>query len=65
MNIYLAYFLVGLAYWAVNIFVRKLHKKNEDGDGWFLVPLWVFGWPLCFLALAVDYFIMKTRGNDI
>lgn len=45
------YFFIGLVYWAVNIFIRKLHKKNEPGEGWLLAPLWLLGWPLCFLSL--------------
>lgn len=45
------YFLIGLTYWAINIFVRKLHTKNESGEGWFLVPFWVFFWWLCFIML--------------
>lgn len=49
----LLYCLIGLAYWAVNIFVRKLHTKNEPGEGWFLAPLWMFMWPLCFMSLFV------------
>lgn len=45
------YGLVGLLYWAYNLVVRKLHKKNEPGDGWTLTMFWVFGWPLCFIML--------------
>lgn len=52
-NFFLYYFLVGMIYWSVNIFVRKLHTKNEPGDGWFLSLFWVFGWPICFLCLIV------------
>jgi hypothetical protein len=50
----LFYSLVGIGYWAVNIFIRKLHTKNEPGDSWFLGPLWLLMWPICFLALATD-----------
>lgn len=47
------YFLIGLIYWGVNIFVRKLHTKNEPGEGWFLSPFWLLMWPFCLLALFV------------
>lgn len=52
MNGHLIYFLIGLTYYLFNIFVRKLHTKNEAGDGWFLVPFWLFFWPICFMVLA-------------
>lgn len=51
----LQYCIVGLIYWAYNIFVRKLHTKNEPGDGWGLVLFWVFGWPLCFVMLIAGF----------
>jgi len=38
-----------------NIGVRKLHTKNEEGDGWFLVPFWLFGWPICFILLFAGW----------
>lgn len=52
---YLYYFLIGLTYYMFNIGVRKLHTKNEEGDGWFLVPFWLFGWPICFILLLAGY----------
>lgn len=48
---YIIYYFIGLSYWAINIFVRKLHLKNESGDGWFLAPLWVIFWPMFFFML--------------
>lgn len=53
------YFVVGFIYYLINIFVRKLHTKNEPGDGWFLVPLWIFGWPFCLAALVASMFDNK------
>jgi hypothetical protein len=50
-----SYTLVGFVYWCINMYVRKLPSKNEDGDGWVLSPLWLFGWPLCFIALAAAW----------
>lgn len=47
------YLLTGLIYWSTNIFIRKLHTKNEPGEGWFLTPLWLFLWPLCLTALFI------------
>lgn len=48
---YVVYYFIGLSYWAINIFVRKLHTKNDTGEGWFLAPMWLFLWPMCFIAL--------------
>ena len=67
MNIdyYLLYALVGLSYWTINIFVRKLHIKNEDSDGWFLVPMWLFLWPMCFIGLFFAWVSnMKERVQE-
>lgn len=52
---YLYYILVGFVYWAYNLIIRKLHTKNESGEGWFLVPFWIFGWPLCFIMLIIAW----------
>ena len=52
-NYPLYYILIGLLYWAYNLVVRKLHTKNDATDGWFLVPFWIVGWPLCFVMLLV------------
>lgn len=55
------YFIVGLVYWAINIFVRKLHEKNEHGEGWFLVPFWVFLWPICMILLVASAFSVEKK----
>ena len=47
-NYYLVYFLIGLMYWAVNFFVRKLHRENDNHEGWFLATSWFFFWPMFF-----------------
>ena len=45
------YLLVGFIYVLVNIFLREM---NEDGD-WSLVFVWLFVWPICFIALLIKY----------
>lgn len=50
---YLYYFLVGLAYWAINIFIRKLHLKNDNNGAELIVMMWLFLWPICFLVLII------------
>lgn len=40
------YLLIGLTYWAVNSFVRKI----ETNDDWLLPLVWFLAWPLAFLA---------------
>lgn len=51
----LFYILVGIIYTLINAFVRKL---NREGD-WLLTLLWLFGWPLCFIALAIEKYQNK------
>ena len=68
MSIPLLWMIIGLSYWAINIFARKLHLKNDSGEGWMLVPLWVFGWPLCFVAIiyiAIHNFFINYREEII
>ncbi len=60
-DIYGWYALVGILYWAYNLVIRKLHTKNEPGEGWLLVPFWVFGWPLCLLMLIAATFSDKHK----
>lgn len=38
------YLLIGLIYWAINSFVRKL---DTEGD-WLLPIVWFIAWPLAF-----------------
>ena len=62
---YVIYYFIGLSYWAINIFVRKLHLKNDDGSGWFLAPMWLFLWPMCFIALFFVWLSnMKQRTQE-
>lgn len=58
-DIILTYLLIGFLYWIYNILVRKLHRKNESGDGWFLSLLWIFGWPV-FLVASVIWKLRKS-----
>lgn len=63
-----AYLIVGLLYWGLNSFVRKL---DTDGD-WLLPIVWFFAWPLAavswFLILidkAFNYLITKASKNQL
>lgn len=49
----LAYFIIGLMYWALNSFVRKL---EIDGD-WMLPLVWLFAWPIAFLTWIVIFIL--------
>lgn len=49
------YILIGLIYTLINIFIRKL---DVDGD-WTFVYVWVFLWPVCFIALFLEKFKEK------
>lgn len=45
----LYYFLIGLAYWSINVHIRKI-----DTEGDYTLPfVWVFFFTLCFIALAI------------
>lgn len=46
------YILIGLAYWALNSFVRKL----ETGGDWLLPLVWFLAWPIAFLSWAALFF---------
>lgn len=52
---YIIYIIIGLAYWAINIWVRKFPNKDEYGDGWVIAPVWVVFWPICFTVLLIAY----------
>lgn len=66
--ILMIYLLIGLVYWAINSFVRKL---EIDGD--YLLPLfWFLGWPIALLTWmvilflwAVDYSKSKFFKNQL
>lgn len=45
------YLLIGLLYWAINVFVRKL---DNEGD-YLLVLAWVLLWPIFFIAIIVNF----------
>ena len=47
--IFIIYFTVGLLYWGLNSFVRKL---EIDGD-WLLPLIWFVAWPLPVIALIL------------
>lgn len=45
----LYYFLIGLTYWTINVWIRKMYVEGD-----YTLPfVWVFFWPLCFIALAI------------
>lgn len=51
------YFLVGIIYTVINGYVRKL---DTDGD-WGLVFVWMFLWPLAFIALGIMYISKRVN----
>ena len=64
-DFYLWYTLIGMAYWAVNIFIRKLHLKNDNNGAELIVLMWIFLWPICFLALIVFGVSDMLKKNKI
>jgi len=54
------YLVVGLLYWGLNSFVRKL---DIDGD-WMLPLIWFLVWPIGLISWTVvffDYLVSKKR----
>lgn len=47
----LAYFIIGLMYWALNSFVRKL----ETAGDWLLPLVWFIAWPIAFITWGVMF----------
>lgn len=45
------YLLIGLAYWALNSFVRKI----ETAGDWLLPLVWFLAWPLAFISWGVIF----------
>lgn len=62
------YLTIGLIYWLVNAFIRKL---ETDGD--YLLPLvWFLAWPLAFVTWIIifgiwikEYLLNKFQKNQI
>lgn len=62
------YLIIGLLYWALNSFVRKL---ETDGD-WLLPLVWFLAWPLALLSWALilinavfEYLINKAIKKQL
>lgn len=62
------YLIIGLLYWGLNSFVRKL---EIDGD-WLLPLVWFLAWPLAAItwffilaAYTIDYLKHKFYKNQI
>lgn len=62
------YLLIGLLYWALNSFVRKL----EIDEDWTLPIIWFLAWPLAALSwlvilviYTVEYLKHKLSKNQI
>ena len=62
-SFYIVYIFVGFLYWGINVFVRDLPSKNEEGEGWILAPTWFLLWPICILAMIVGWGVdvLKNR----
>lgn len=45
----IGYLVVGIIYWFINGAIRKLSAREDV----FITTLWLLGWPICFLTLAV------------
>jgi len=62
------YLSIGLIYWAVNAFIRKI-----DTDGDYLLPLvWFLAWPFAAITWTIilsvwikEYMVKKFTKNQI
>lgn len=50
------YSFVGIIYVLVNGLIRKIYSNDDD---WQIVPVHIFGWPICLICLVIDKFIKK------
>lgn len=62
------YLIIGLLYWALNSFIRKL---ETDGD-WLLPLVWFLAWPLAAISWLLilvnklfEYLITKALKNQL
>lgn len=62
------YLTIGMLYWALNSFVRKL-DTNED---WLLPVVWFLGWPFALITWTIiltqyliEYYKNKFSKNQI
>jgi len=62
---YITYIGIGLVYWAINIWVRKLPSKDEYFEGWVIAPVWVVFWPICFAVLLIAYIQTLFRKGKL
>ena len=65
MSKFAIYLMIGLAYWAINVFIRKLPQKNESDEGWILAPVQVFLWPLFIFTIILAWTLKLFRSNKI
>ena len=49
-KIIIGYFTIGFIYWFINGAIRKLSAREDV----FISSLWLAGWPLCFLTVAIS-----------
>jgi hypothetical protein len=54
--------IIGILYWAINIFIRKLHTKNDSDEGWLLVPMWIL-MPELSLLLLLSGMVSSQRNK--
>jgi hypothetical protein len=59
------YVLIGLAYYCVNIFIRKLHVKNDNAGAEMLVMVWLLLWPICFIALFAAWISDRVKKREV
>ena len=50
ITVIISYFTVGFIYWFINGAIRKLSAREDV----FISSLWLAGWPLCLLTLAIS-----------
>ena len=46
----IGYFLIGVLYTLINLFIRKLNIE----DDWGLMFMWILAWPLFFILLLIS-----------
>ena len=60
----LLYLIIGLIYWAINSFIRRIEISGD----WMLPLVWFLAWPLAFMAwfvILIQEFVKWSKKNKI
>ena len=62
--ILMIYSILGMLYWFINAFIRKV----DTMDDWFLPLFWVFLWPFAAVAwfiILIQYLLERIKSKKL